>query len=467
MRSESGGGGGRESNSTTAPIFPAEDWILGTSPRMTLAVTTPSTKIPYRDDLRRVERAGFFAWPALESANVDGWVWRASGGGFGRSNSTFTLDYGGTDVSASIATVEKYYQFRGRRARFRISEVTEPPELKGALISRGYKIEAGALILAKPTQLRRPDLTGVEWSPLPSPNWLRVYLGVIDEPRRRSVPDILALLPQPHAYFSCRQRGITLSCGLAMIEDGIATLECIASREETRRRGGARAILGGIEAWAHQQGAHTLHLQVSADNAGAIALYRQFGFEDVGRYDYWVADAMATPPLDDGAAAHLAAGWERLASAPLPSTSGGAVDPAAFPGRTVVAIYPWTGRPGLPNPTEWDELLGAHGSTPLLEGFRERHQAFGAAGVRLLAVSGQSTEHQRELVSRLGLPFEVLSDASGALRAAWALPAFAAGKEAYLRRLTLVLRDGAIEKCFYPIHPSAEHAEAVLAWLGG
>ena len=432
---------------------------------MTGEAPGPNSMLPYRDDLRRVERAGFFAWPALESANVDGWVWRASGGGFGRSNSTFTLDYDGTDLSASIAKVEQYYRLRGRRARFRISDVTEPRELQAALLARGYMVEAGALIMAKPAQARKPDLSGVEWSPYPTPHWLKVWFGVLDEPRKRSAPDILALLPEPRAYVRCRRKGITLSCGLGVIEDGIATVECIASREETRRRGGARAILGGIEAWALQEGAHTLHLQVSADNAGAIALYRQFGFETVGRYDYLVADAMQTPPLDDEAAAHFLAG-ERLAGVALPATAGWEnVDPAGFSGRTVVAIYPWTGRPGLPNPPEWDDLLGAHGSTPQLEALRDRHGAFDAAGARVLAMSGQSTEHQRELVERLGLPFDVLSDVDGALRLAWTLPAFTAGKESYLRRMTLILRDGIIEHCVYPVHPPASHADDLLAWM--
>ena len=75
------------------------------------------TDVPFRDDLRRVERAGFAAWPALESTNVDGWVWRHSGGGFGRSNSVFTLDFDGADLDAAIARVELYYRSRGRRPR--------------------------------------------------------------------------------------------------------------------------------------------------------------------------------------------------------------------------------------------------------------------------------------------------------------------------------------------------------------
>ena len=35
-----------------------------------------------------------------------------------------------------------------------------------------------------------------------------------------------------------------------------------------------------------------------------------------------------------------------------------------------------------------------------------------------------------------------------------------------VKRLTLVLRDGAVEHCFYPVFPPDKHAEEVLAWFG-
>ena len=428
------------------------------------APATPSD-IPYRDDLCRVERAGRLAWPALETANVDGWICRYSGGGFGRSNSVFTLDFAGADVEGAIDRVEFYYRSRGRRPRFRVSEVSEPAGLLDVLKARGYHKEAGALTLAKPAQLRRPDLTGIEWGDFPTPNWLRIYLGVIDEPRQRTVPDLLAAVPLPRAFFKMRMRGLTLSCGLATIEDGIATLECIATREEARGRGCARAILGGIETWAREQGAHTLHLGVDEKNERAIKVYRKFGFEQVGSYAYWVPDAIAVPPFDDGEVAKRFPAGMELPAAALPSVSGALIDPAALAGTTVVAIYPWTGRPGLPIPVEWDEILGAHGSTPELEGFRELDAALKTAGARVLAVSGQGSDHQREMATRLKLPFEVLSDAEGKLREAWQLPVFSAGKQTFLRRLTLVLRDGKLVRCFAPVHPPAAHAREVLDWL--
>ena len=55
----------------------------------------------------------------------------------------------------------------------------------------------------------------------------------------------------------------------------------------------------------------------------------------------------------------------------LPATTGAEFCLAEVPGRSVLIIYPWTGRPGHPNPPNWDDIPGAHGSTPELEGFRD------------------------------------------------------------------------------------------------
>ncbi len=64
-------------------------------------------------------------------------------------------------------------------------------------------------------------------------------------------------------------------------------------------------------------------------------------------------------PEDDGAAAHLPGA--RLAGIPLPLTTGGVVDLSALPGRTVLFIYPMTGRPGVALPEGWDAIPGARG----------------------------------------------------------------------------------------------------------
>jgi peroxiredoxin len=165
--------------------------------------------------------------------------------------------------------------------------------------------------------------------------------------------------------------------------------------------------------------------------------------------------------LNDGGADHLKPGTILPALA-LPATDGSAVDLAALKGRSVVIVYPWTGQPGQPNPPNWDEIPGAHGSTPELEGFRERHAEFRRRGVRLFGLSRQTTEYQRELTTRLALPFPILSDAEGRFAAALRLPSFTTGGEIYLKRLTLLIEDDRIDAVFYPVSDPAGHAGQVL-----
>jgi peroxiredoxin len=149
----------------------------------------------------------------------------------------------------------------------------------------------------------------------------------------------------------------------------------------------------------------------------------------------------------------------------LSSTSGGAVNLRRREGAAIVYVYPWTGRPGLPDPPGWDEIAGAHGSTPETAGFRDRYQQFRAFDVEVFGLSTQSDAHQRELCARLGVPFAILSDESYAFQRALGLPTFEAGGVAYLKRLTFFVRDGRIEHVFYPVHPPETHAREVLGWL--
>jgi peroxiredoxin len=146
----------------------------------------------------------------------------------------------------------------------------------------------------------------------------------------------------------------------------------------------------------------------------------------------------------------------------LPATDGTTIDLAVLPGSSILAVYPWTGRPGYPNPPDWDLIPGAHGSTPELDGFRECHTDFAGLGVRVFGLSRQDTAYQCELVARLGLPFPILSDAAGIFGSRLSLPAFTTGGVIYLERLTLLIADGTIERVIHPIADPAAHAAEVL-----
>jgi peroxiredoxin len=67
-------------------------------------------------------------------------------------------------------------------------------------------------------------------------------------------------------------------------------------------------------------------------------------------------------PQDDGAAGHLTG--LRLPDLVLPATDRTSVNLSRLTGRTVVYIYPRTGRPGQPLLDGWDAIPGARGCTP-------------------------------------------------------------------------------------------------------
>jgi peroxiredoxin len=169
-------------------------------------------------------------------------------------------------------------------------------------------------------------------------------------------------------------------------------------------------------------------------------------------------------PENDGGADHLLPGLQ-MPDTLLSATDGQQVSLARLAGDWVIFIYPWTGKPGLPNPPSWDDIAGAHGSTPEAEGFRDAYEDFRRAGFDVLGISGQDATDQREFAARIGLPFPLLSDTDAILRSALRLPTFETGGVTYLKRLTLVLRDGAIGRVVYPVHPPHTHARDLLAAL--
>ena len=170
-------------------------------------------------------------------------------------------------------------------------------------------------------------------------------------------------------------------------------------------------------------------------------------------------------PVDDGACDHLPE--MRLPSIALPATDGSAVDLSALPGRSVVYAYPRTGRPDRPIPDGWNEIPGARGCTPQSCAYRDMAAALGALGARIFGLSTQDTTDQREAVARLHLPFPLLSDERLELATALELPTFEVEGITLIRRLTLVINDGAIETVLYPVFPPDADAGNVAAWLRG
>ncbi len=186
--------------------------------------------------------------------------------------------------------------------------------------------------------------------------------------------------------------------------------------------------------------------------------------------DYSTLPPDLPEPEDDGAADHLET--MTVPAVPLPATHGDPVDLSALSGRTVVYCYPMTGAPDNPTPEGWDMIPGARGCTPQSCAFRDHYRELLDLDARVYGLSTQATGYQREAVKRLHLPFDLLSDGERRFVDALGLPTFEidrlperVGAPTLVKRLTMIVKDGAVEKVFYPVFPPDRDAETVIAWL--
>lgn len=135
-------------------------------------------------------------------------------------------------------------------------------------------------------------------------------------------------------------------------------------------------------------------------------------------------------------------------------------------GRTVLYLYPMTGRPDIDLPAGWNAIPGARGCTAQACDFRDHHDDLIVAGAqRVFGLSSQDSTYQREVVERLHLPFSMLSDPELLLAKALSIPTFDVEGVSLYRRMTLIVDRGVIEHVFYPVFPPDQHADQVLRWL--
>ncbi len=234
--------------------------------------------------LPEIEAAAVRGWPARDTAEVDGWLWRHASGGSIRANSVAALAYHGANLDTSIARIEALAQAHGVPACFTISDVSAPVGLDARLAARGYTRSADHVTMAKPVAPTAPLPPGVTIAAAPSPGWLEAYLSGLTPDRRPVAPEILRRLPTAALFIGALSQSQVVSSGLSISDGAVASVQCMATLPGAQRQGGAARVLQAIEHCAALAGQTALYLQTGAGNTGAQALYLRTGFALIGRY---------------------------------------------------------------------------------------------------------------------------------------------------------------------------------------
>ena len=133
--------------------------------------------------------------------------------------------------------------------------------------------------------------------------------------------------------------------------------------------------------------------------------------------------------------------------------------------RIVLYCYPMTGNPGKPLPANWDDIPGARGCTPQACSFRDHYDDLVKCNAIPIGLSTQLVPELKEMVTRLLVPYDIVSDSELKFSRLMDLPTFKIDNIVYLKRLTLIIERSIIKKVFYPIFPPDLHIDEVLEWL--
>ena len=133
--------------------------------------------------------------------------------------------------------------------------------------------------------------------------------------------------------------------------------------------------------------------------------------------------------------------------------------------RIVLYCYPMTGRPDKPLPNNWDFIPGARGCTSQTCSFRDNYDAIISLNAIPIGVSTQPVDDLKEMVTRLGVTYDVVSDINLTFAKKLNLPTFVIDEKVFLKRTTLIIEKSVIKKVFYPIFPLNKHINEVMKWL--
>jgi len=169
-------------------------------------------------------------------------------------------------------------------------------------------------------------------------------------------------------------------------------------------------------------------------------------------------------PIDDNAANHLKN--LNIPNISLPNQEGNYLRlDRSDTFRMIIYFFPMTGRPDKPLPDNWNKIPGANGCTLQTCKFRDNYDNFISLNAVPIGISTQTVDYNKEMTTRLRVPFDVLSDEKLELKNALGLPTFLVKDKTYLKRLTLIIEKKMVKKVFYPIYPIDKHIDDVLKWL--
>ncbi|WP_296223489.1 GNAT family N-acetyltransferase [Ralstonia sp. UBA689] len=244
-----------------------------------------------------IEHCGFAALPPEHNVEDGPWILRMAGGLAKRANSANPRAPGAELDAAQVDRIETFYRGAGLAPIVRITPLAAP-SADALLAARGYRKADSSLVmtarLAPTLAAALPDGIALSIDTTIPDTWHDAFaqfdgLSAHGRATRRAMLDAL---DRPHAAITLRDTEETIvGIGLAVRDGTHVGLFDVRVASAARGRGLGRVLTTAMLGWARMHGSAHAYLQVGADNAPAIGLYRSLGFADAYPYHYRVARA--------------------------------------------------------------------------------------------------------------------------------------------------------------------------------
>jgi ribosomal protein S18 acetylase RimI-like enzyme len=251
------------------------------------------------DLLAEVEDAGLNASSVPQQRWMDGWLVRCSAGKAKRARCINPLAASRRSLDDQLAACRELYAQAGLPLLLRLTPFSQPADLHRQLDARGWHRFDETLVMVRPalgagTAGQEPgaEALGLQAEPA-GPAAFAEAAGRLRGSSEREVAahaERLRLSAVPYEGRVWRDRGVPVACGQFAREGRWAGLYDIVVAQPRRGNGIATALCASLLAEAAAQGARAAYLQVGADNAAALAVYRRLGFAEGYRYHYRCAD---------------------------------------------------------------------------------------------------------------------------------------------------------------------------------
>lgn len=249
--------------------------------------------------LQRVEDAGLNASAPPQQRWIDGWLVRLSPGKARRARCINAVAAGRGSIAEKLARCEAAYARAGLPLLFRITPFSQPGGLATHLDYLGLRAfdDTRVLVCADLAQRAAPVLPeGVSLRDVALDHFAQRVGTWRGSPlaHRQSHAERLRNSPVPFHAFELVAGGDVVACGQFALEDDLVGLYDVFTAEPFRGQGHARLLCAHLLARGQALGAAHGYLQVDAQNAPALAVYRALGFVDGYAYHYRARDPAQT-----------------------------------------------------------------------------------------------------------------------------------------------------------------------------